>query len=333
MRRGCAGGPSLGRSARLALRTPQPAACPAHPPTVLAHPTRLLPPPPPQHTSSGAAQHGGLPQRRARAAGAATAARRRGRGAAQPRDPPHARRGDRGGVRAAHNATRRATAAPHLAPWRAHHPSLALAPAPACRPSSPAQLQPAQGGRAILAAGAHPQGSGQPGAGPGARLCRAPQGGAAILPAGGRLRLRVRHDPGQAVHGLLLLHPAAVRRRARLPAFHRALPRGRPRLPVRAESAGPPARAAPAAGRPAAASAPRPHALTPPTPPTSAPRPATTTRSRAPRPARRRRRRPGCWRCSRGRAARPCEPTTLPTCGSRAATCATGGRGWRGSST
>ena len=75
-----------------------------------------------------------------------------------------------------------------------------------------------------LAAGVHPQGRHQPRHRPGDGLARAPQGRAAVLPAARRVGVRVRHHPRQAaVHGVVLLHPAPVRRRAHLPLLHRGL--------------------------------------------------------------------------------------------------------------
>ena len=65
--------------------------------------------------------------------------------------------------------------------------------------------------------GVHSERGGQRLGGAGERLQRALEDCPAIFPTGRGLRLGVRHDPGAAVHGRLLLPPEAVRRRPPLP--------------------------------------------------------------------------------------------------------------------
>ena len=63
----------------------------------------------------------------------------------------------------------------------------------------------------------------------------APQDRAAVLPDGRRLGLRVRHHPGPAVHGLVLLPAQAVRGRPRVPLVHQELLPKRRRLQLVSE--------------------------------------------------------------------------------------------------
>mmetsp|Transcript_3687 Transcript_3687/g.11641 ORF Transcript_3687/g.11641 Transcript_3687/m.11641 type:complete len:514 (+) Transcript_3687:243-1784(+) len=85
------------------------------------------------------------------------------------------------------------------------------------------RVRAAQEPRAGDAAGVHPQGRRQRLHRPADRLARAPQARAAALPARRRQRVRVRHHPGPAVHGVVLLPAAAVRGRARVPQVDQGL--------------------------------------------------------------------------------------------------------------
>lgn len=79
-------------------------------------------------------------------------------------------------------------------------------------------------------AGVHSQGRCARLAGAGLGVAGPPEDGAAVLPAGGHLGARVRHDPRPAVHGQLLLPDAPVRRREHLPQLGQGLHVQRRRL-------------------------------------------------------------------------------------------------------